>query len=276
MILTRQITHYLRNALLVLTVPACILSTGLTARGAEPATMPATQRARIDGDPMSKLAAAAPMGWAVRGSTRVGRTYLHPGRQWSRVSTDYVDIRSPLIHTKEGLQRAAPPIIVWLAHTQAQKAKWRVGEKHRDIETRPAEYLGQGTGYHVYIHLPPGAARFWPTARRDIGKALGIKAATTQPAETAEKRTVLVMTRTGNTILYTLDGVGCADIEAVRKALAVIPRDSSLVIQVETNMPAGRVAEVLAVAKKLRLTKISLTVVRTSPPPAKPKWKPPL
>ena len=275
MILTRLATHRLPNTLLVLT---CMLSTGLTAFGAEPTTRPATRRAKAGGDPASKLQAALPPGWSLWGASRMGRTGLHPGRQWSRVPTGCMKLRSALIRTKKGLQRAVPPIIVWLAHRQAEKEKWQASENQQDIEQKPTEYLGLGAGYHVYIHLPPSVAKFWSTAKRDISKALGIKAPTTQPAETNEKRAVIVITQNGDTVSYTVDGVDCGDIEALGEALTRVSKDSRLSIQIETNVLSGRVAEVMAVARKLHLMKISITVVRTSRPPVKvkPEWKPPL
>jgi len=190
-----------------------------------------------------------------------------------------------LIHTGEGLQRAAPPIIIWLAHRQAEKAKWQASENQQGIEQKPSEYLGSGSGYHVYIHLPPGAEKLWPTAKRDISKALGIKSTTTKPAQptttskpadTGEEGSVVLITQKGDAVSYTVDGVDCGDIEALKKALASVPKDSHLSVQIETNVPAGRVAEVLAVARKLRLMKISITVVRTSRPPVKPEKRLPL
>ena len=273
MILTRLITHNRRKTLLAATV---LLSVILTALGAEPTTRPASPRAKAAGDPASKLRTALPTGWSLQGSLPAGNTRLHPGRQWSHVPAGYVKLRSTLIHTKNGLQRAARPIIVWLAPRRAEKAKWQASEKQQDVEQKPTEYLGLGAGYHVYVHLPPSAAKLWPTARRDIGKALGMKVSTTQPAETTEKRAVVVITQNGDAASYTVDGVDCADIKALRDALAKVSKDSPLSIQIETNVPSRRVAEVLAVARKLRLMKISITVVRTSRPPAKPERRLPL
>ena len=201
---------------------------------------------------------------------------MHPGLQWSRVPTGYMKLRSALIHTSEGLQRAAPPIIVWLAHLRAEKAKWQASDNQQDIEQKPTEYLGLGAGYHVYIHLPPGAAKLWPTAAGDISRALGIKTSTTQPAETTEKHVVVLIIQDGDTVSYTAGGVDCGDIKAVKKALGLIPKDSHLSVQIETNVPSRRVAEVLAVARKLRLMKVSITVVRTSRPPVKPEKRLPL
>jgi len=273
MILTRLPTHRLRT-LIVLT---CTLSAALTAGGAEPTTKPATQRAKAGANPSGKLQAALPTGWSLWGSALVGRTLMHPGVQWSRVPTGHMKLRSPIIRTREGLQRAAPPIIVWLAHRRAEKAKWQAGDKQKDIEQQPTEYLGLGAKYHVYVHLPPAAAGRWPTAKRDIRKALGIRTSTTtQPAETTEKRAVILIAQVGDAISYTVDGVDCGDIKALRDALAKVSKDSPLSIQIETNVPAGQVARVMAVARKLHLMKISITVVRTSRPPVKPEWKPPL
>lgn len=206
----------------------------------------------------------------------MGRTGLHPGRQWSRVPAGYMKLRSPLIRTKGGLQRVAPSIIVWLAHRRAEKTTWQVSDKQQDIEKKPTEYLGLGAKYHVYVHLPPGAARRWPTAKRDIGKALGIKTSTTQPAETTEKRVVILIAQVGDTVSYTVDGVDCGDIKALRDALAKVSKESRLSIQIETNVPAGQVAKVMAAARKLHLMTISITVVRTSQPPVKPKKRLPL
>ncbi|MBC8373419.1 MAG: hypothetical protein ISS69_14690 [Phycisphaerae bacterium] len=272
MILKRLTTRRLQT-LLVLT---CTLSIALTTLGAEPATRPATPKAKADSDPASKLRGALPTGWSLQGSSPVGHTRLHPGRQWSHVPTGYLKLLSTLIHTRKGLQRAAPPIVVWLAHRQAEKAKWQANENQQGIEQKPTEYLGSGSGYHVYVHLPPGAAKLWPTAKLDIGKALGIWTSTTQPAETTEKRAVILITQIAGTVSYTVDGVDCGDITALKKALGLIPKDSHLSVQIETNVPAGQVAKVMAVARKLHLMRISITVVRTSRPPVKPEKRLPL
>ena len=270
MILKQLITRNWRNVLLAATV---LLSTALAAFGAEPDTRPATQRST---DPLRNLRVALPAGWSLQGTARIARIDMHPGMQWSRVPTAYMKLRSALIQTREGLQREAPPIIVWMAQKQAEKTKWLASENQQDIEQKPTGYLGGGPGRHVYVHLPPAAAKLWPTARRDIGKALGIKAPTTQPVETGEKRSIVLVTRKGSVVSCAVDDVACADLKALRGALAKISKDTPLVIQIETNVPAGHVARILAVARKLRLMKVSINVGRTSRPPAKPKWKPPL
>ena len=267
MIPKRLITHNWRNVLLT---AAVLLSATLTAVGAAPATRPAGS------DPAGNLRGVLPAGWSLWGTARIARTDLHPGMQWSRVPTAYMKLRSTLVQTKEGLQREAPPIIVWIAQQQAQKAKWMATENQLDIEQKSTEYLGSGSGHHVYVHLPPVAVKLWPTARLDIGKALGIKVTTTQPAEAGEERSVVSVTQKGDAVSYTLDDVFCADIKAVGEALTKISKDTPLIIQIETNVPADHVAKILAIARKLRLTKVSVSVVRTSSPPAKPAWKPPL
>jgi len=261
----------------MLIVLTCTLSTALTASRAAPTTRPATQQ-RKNGDPAGKLRTALPKGWSLWGSALVGRTVMHPGAQWSRVPAGYVKLRSPFARTRAGFQRATPPIIVYLAHRQAEKAKPQTADNLQDIERKKTEYLGRGTQYHVYVHLPPQAAERWPTAKEDIAKALGIKTktATTHPAESTEKLAVIRIAQKGDAVWYTVDGARCEDIEALRGALSKLPKDFRLNIQIETNAPAGQVAKVMAAARKLHLMRISITVVRTSRPPAKPKWKPPL
>ena len=272
MISVRLTKHHPR----MLTALICSLSIPLTALGAEPTTRPATQPGKAGVNPAKKLQAALPTGWSLWGSALVGRTLMHPGAQWSRVPAGYVKLRSPVVRTTHGLQRATPPIVVWLAHLPAEKAKWQASDKQKDIERKPTEYLGLGAKYHVYVHLPPDAARRWPTAKRDIGKALGIRTSTTQPAETTEKRAVILIAQIGDIASYTVDGIDCDDIKALRNALSKVPKDFRLSIQIETNISAGQVARVMAVARKLHLMKISITVVRTSQPPIKPEERLPL
>jgi len=129
--------------------------------------------AKADGDPVGKLLAALPKGWSLWGSTRVGRTYLRPGLHWSRVRADY----KQLVHSSyspkgPGGQQGPRPINVWLAHERAKHAPWQASSAQWDIEQKPTKYLGTGGRYHVYIHLPPGSAKIWPTAAADISKAL--------------------------------------------------------------------------------------------------------
>jgi hypothetical protein len=269
MILKHMLTHTSRNVLLAAMV---MLSTGLGAFGAKPATMPATQKSpAVSSDPLKNLRNALPDGWSLQGTLRIARTDMHPGMQWSRVPTAYMKLRSSLIQTKEGLQREAPPIIVWLAQRQAVKVKWRATEIQQDIEQKSTDHLGAGPGYHVYVHLPPAAAKIWKTARLDIAKALGVKVPTSQPAEKRLPRSIILVTQKGDAVSYTVDGVQCADRKALAKAMTLIPKDFSLVIQIATNVPAGRVAEILAAARKLRLMKVSINVIQTSRPPVKPE-----
>lgn len=264
------------NRLRILIALAPALSLVLTAPAAEPTTRPTTRqtspKAPVDNTPEGKIRAALPAGWSLQGTARIARTDLHPGLQWSPVPTGYVKLRSPLVQTKEGMQRAAPPIVVWIAHRQAQKARWKATENQQDIELKTTEYLGLGSGYHVYVHLPAEAKKLWPEAPRDIAKALGvkIKTPTTRPADVNEKSVRILITQKGDAISYTVDGVDHDDIKALGQTLTKVPKDSRLHILIETNVPVRRVAEVMAVARKLHLMRISISVVRTSPPPAKP------
>jgi biopolymer transport protein ExbD len=267
----KQITAHNRRKILLAT--ALLLSTALTAFGTKPTTRPATQRSK---DPLVNLRSALPEGWSLQGTVRIARTDLHPGRSWSRVPTAYMKLRSSLVQTREGLQREAPPVIVWMAQQQAKKAKWVMTEIQQDIEQKPTEYLGAGSRHHIYIHLPAAAAKLWPTARRDIAKALGIKAPTTQPVEPGEERSIVLVRKNGTSVSYSVNDIACGDIKAVSEAMTKLSKDSPLIIQIETNVPYKRVAEILGIARKLRLTKVSISVAKTSTPPTKPKWKPPL
>jgi hypothetical protein len=85
-----------------------------------------------------------------------------------------------------------------------------------------------------------------------------------------------MISQIGGTVSYTVDGVECGDLKALRAALSKVPKDFRLSIQIETNISAGQVARVMAVARKLHLMKISITVVRTSRPPVKPEKRLPL
>jgi biopolymer transport protein ExbD len=254
----------------------CSLHIPLTVFGAKPTTRPATQPSEAGGNPAKELQAALPTGWSLWGSALVGRTLMHPGAQWSRVPAGYVKLRSPVVRTTHGLQRATPPIIVWLVHEKPERESWKPGNKNKKIEQMPTEHLGRGAKYHIYVHVPPEAEARWPTAKRDITKALGKKTATTQPAETVQKQAVIMISQIGGTVSYTVDGVECGDLKALRAALSKVPKDFRLSIQIETNISAGQVARVMAVARKLHLMKISITVVRTSRPPVKPEKRLPL
>ncbi|MDP6633715.1 MAG: hypothetical protein QGG42_02350 [Phycisphaerae bacterium] len=275
MALKQLLTVQRRNLLLATSV---LLSAvlALAEPEAKPTTRPAPAANSAPSDPVSKLRAALPAGWSLWGSSHAGRTALHPGLQWSRVPTGFIKLRSTLIPTKEGLQRATPPVIVWTAQRQAVRTKRRTSEIQLDIEQKPTTYLGGGSEYHVYIHIPSAVMKLWPTARRDIAKAFGIKTATTQPADAVEKRSTVLITQKGNVVSYAVNDVACADIKTVAQALGQVAKDTPLVIQIETNVRAGHVAEVLAIVRKLRLMKVSITVVRTSRPPVKPEKRLPL
>ena len=235
---------------------------------------------KIGRDPASKLTAILPKDWSLRSRGRDKYDFLHPGRQWSQVSASYMELRSPLVSTKDGPQRAAAPIVVWVTKQQAEKVSWRPTEKHQDIEQKTTEYLGGGPQHHVYLHLPTAAIKLWPTARRDIAKTLGIKLSTaTQPASPAEpgdEGSEVTVTLQGDKVAYAVNSVNCPDIQAVKQALAKIPdKDAPLVIKIETKVPYKRVAEIMGIARKLRMTKISFAVIRTStPPPPKSTVKP--
>jgi biopolymer transport protein ExbD len=269
----KLLSHKLQNILIATTI---LLSGALTALGAEPTTRPATQRSK---DPVINLRSVLPAGWSLQGTVRIARTDMHPGRSWSRVPTAYMKLRSTLVQTREGLQRETPPVIVWMAQQQAKKAKWVMTEIQQDIEQKSTEYLGAGSRHHIYIHLPTATAKLWPTARRDIAKALGIKAPTTQPAEPVEpgeERSIVLVRKNGASVSYSVNDIACGNIKAVGEAMAKLSKDTPLIIQIETNVPYKRVAEILGIARKLRLTKVSISVAKTSTPPTKPKWKPPL
>jgi biopolymer transport protein ExbD len=270
----KQITAHNRRNILLAT--ALLLSTALTAFGTKPTTRPATQRSK---DPVINLRSALPAGWSLQGTARIARTDMHPGRSWSRVPTAYMKLRSTLVQTREGLQREAPPVIVWMAQQHAKKTKWMASDDQLDIEQKTTEYLGSGSRHHIYIHLPSAAAKLWPTAKRDIAKALGIKAPTTQPtqpAEPGEERSIVLVRKKGASVSYSVNDIACGNIKAVGEAMAKLSKDTPLIIQIETNVPYKRVAEILGIARKLRLTKVSISVAKTSTPPTKPKWKPPL
>ena len=239
-----------------------LLSVALVAFGVGPTTRPIAQ----PGDPVSALRNALPKGWSLQGPMRLKRRDMNPGPQWSRVPAKYMKLRSRLVPTKDGLQREAPPVIVWLAQRQADKAPPRAAEDQQDVEQKPTEYLGSGAGNHIYLHLPTGAAKLWPTARADIAKALGVKLATTQPGDKTPEGSIVTVTLNGATVSFAFDGIACANTKAVAQAIGKMSKDSPLVIQIETNVPSSTVMEILSSAQKHGLQHISITVTRTSRP----------
>ena len=251
---------------------AVLLSTALVAMAVVSKNSPTTQPS----EPTARLRAALPKGWSLHGPMRLGRRDMNPGPQWSAVPARYIKLRSRLILTKEGLQREAPPVVVWLAEQQARKSTPRADEDQLDVELKPTEYLGPGAGQHIYAHIPPGAAKIWTTARSDIAKALGVKLATTQPAGKSSEGSIILITLRGPAVSYTFDGVSCRDTKAVAQAMGDMPKDSPLIIQIETSVPYQSISEIVAAAHKLGLTKISISVVRTSRPATKPKKRLPL
>ncbi len=280
MILKQLAARNRRNALLTATALLTVAS-GLLAAG--PTTRPTTQPTT----PAGKLRAAMPKGWSLQGPMRMGRRNMNPGPHWSRVPAKYVKLRSRLIVTKEGLQREAPPIIVWLAQRAAVKIDPRTSSDQQDVELKTTVYLGPGSdsGVHVYLHLPPGAAKLWTNARRDIAGALGVKLPTTRPAKKktgpAEEKTgpiesIITIKLSGAAVSYAFDGVSCPGAKTLAKAMSLMPKDSPLIIQIETNVPYKNVVEVLNAAHKLGVKQISITVIRTSRPLVKHEKRPPL
>jgi biopolymer transport protein ExbD len=233
-------------------------------------------------DPIKILQDRLPAGWSTWGSPLPSRTAMHPGRQWSSVPTGYMKVRSALVKTSEGLQRASIPIIVWTAQRQARMIDRPISDDQQDIEQKPTEYLGAGSGYHLYIHLPAEAEKLWPAARTNIIKAFAIKNPTTRPAPTTKPTTktttkpvakpdsnkgvIVMVTQYGPTTNYSVNGAECANIPAVAQALSATPKDTQVIIQIETNVKAQPVASLLAALRKLRMTKISITVAKTSAP----------
>jgi biopolymer transport protein ExbD len=279
MILNQLTARNRMNTLLAVTALLTAAS-GLLAGG--PTTRPATQPTT----PTGKLRAAMPKGWSLQGPMRMGRRNMNPGPHWSRVPAKYVKLRSRLVLTKDGLQREAPPIIVWLAQRVGVKIDPRTSADQQDVELKTTEYLGPGAGIHVYLHLPPSAAKLWTNARGDIAAALGVKLPTTRPAKkkivAAGKKTVpagkkiesiesiIAIKLRAAGVSYAFDGVSCRDTKTLAKAMSLMPKDSPLIIQIETNVPYKNVVEVLNAAHKLGVKQISITVIRTSAPPIRP------
>jgi len=258
-----------------------------TALVAQPTTRPATRPAPVaPRGPLDKLRAALPDGWSLQGTGRISPKPLHPGLKWSPVPATYVKLRSRLVYTKQGMQREARPVIVWLAQRQAKEEDWMATERQLDTEKITTEHLGGGTEHHVYLHLPPDAEKLWPAARDDIAKAMGIKRPTTRPAATtkpadpkiadpkttdkpAVKRSIIVITQFGDSVSYSVNSLPCVNPQAVGQALAAEPKDADVVIHIETNVRAKHVVEVLTVLQKQRMTNVSVKVIRTSLPPRK-------
>jgi len=263
-----------RNRLITLLAFVAALTAALSAQDTKPAPGPTTRRPTA-ADPAAKLRAALPAGWTLQGSFQPKPKAMNPGLHWTRVPARYVKLTSRLILTKDGLQREAPPVIVWLANQQAKKTAPRVSDRQQDVELKPTEHLGLGSGRHVYLHMPPAAVKLWPTARRDIAAAMGVKLATTQPADTSKEGSVITVTLNGSKVSYMFNGIWRPDIKSVSKAMARMPKDAPLIIRIATGAPYRSVAEILAAAQKLQLTKVLVTVVRTSRPTSKHKSHPP-
>ena len=259
------------NGIKTLLISTAILSIAIGVLTAQPTTQPKTQPATTIG----KLLAAAPKGWSAQGPMRLGKRNMNPGPHFSRVPAKYIKLRSRLVLTKEGLQREAPPIIVWLAQRQAEKIAPKASPDQQDVELKVTEHLGPGSGFHVYLHLPPGAAKLWPTARADIARVLGVKLPTTRPAEKTEpaESTITITLRSG-VVSYAFNGIASVDTKALAKSMGEMTAETPLIIQIETNVPYKHVAEVLAAAHKIGLKHISITVIRTSRPPTKPVRSP--
>ena len=147
--------------------------------------------AGADGDPAGRLLAALPKGWSLWGSTRAGIAYCRPGLHWSRVRGGCMR----LVHSSYSPKgrpgnRGIPPIIVWLVRQRAKHVLWQASGNQWDPQQKPTTYLGAGLRWHVYVYIPSGAGKAWPTAVRDIGKALGVSttAKTTTHAATRPSR----------------------------------------------------------------------------------------
>lgn len=151
-------------------------------------TVAADPAAQADGDPVGKLLAAAPKGWLVGGSPNAWPPWVHvqrPGWNAARVRCRLLE----LVH--ESYRPKGPrgphgvmPVNVWIAEARVREEPWQP----LDWEVTgipPTEYLGGSRHYHVYVHVPPSAAKAWATVRADVAKALRVRTRPTSRPATA-------------------------------------------------------------------------------------------